>query len=78
MVAAVDQMKCGGCLLCTEVCPFKAIDTQVTRDGRTVAVVNESLCKACGLCVAVCRFGAANMKGFSQQQLVAEVASLWQ
>ncbi len=78
MVANVDQMKCGGCLLCTKVCPFKAIDTQVLRDGRTVAVVNESLCKGCGLCVAACRFGAANLRGFTQQQLLAEVTSLWQ
>jgi heterodisulfide reductase subunit A len=78
MVASVDQMKCGGCLLCTKVCPFKAIDTQVLRDGRTVAVVNESLCKGCGLCVASCRFGAANLRGFTQQQLLAEVTSLWQ
>jgi heterodisulfide reductase subunit A len=78
MVAMIDQMKCGGCLLCTKVCPFKAIDTQVLRDGRTVAVVNESLCKGCGLCVASCRFGAANLRGFTQQQLLAEVTSLWQ
>ncbi len=77
LVAAVDQLKCGGCLLCVKVCPFKAIDTQVLRDGRTVAVVNESLCKGCGLCVASCRFGAANLRGFSQQQLLAEVTSLW-
>ena len=73
MVAAVDQVKCSGCLMCTKVCPFKAIDTKVLRDGRTVAVVNESLCKGCGLCVATCRFGAANLRGFTQQQLLAEL-----
>jgi len=77
LVASIDQLKCGGCLLCVDVCPFNAIDTQVLRDGRTVAVVNESLCKGCGLCVASCRFGAANLRGFSQQQLLAEVTSLW-
>ncbi len=73
MVAAVDQVKCSGCLMCTKVCPFKAIDTKVLKDGRTVAVVNESLCKGCGLCVATCRFGAANLRGFTQQQLLAEL-----
>jgi heterodisulfide reductase subunit A len=36
-------------------------------------VVNESLCKGCGLCVAGCRFGAANLRGFTQQQLLAEL-----
>lgn len=73
MVAAVDQVKCSGCLMCTKVCPFKAIDTKVLKDGRTVAVVNESLCKGCGLCVSTCRFGAANLRGFTQQQLLAEL-----
>jgi len=76
MVAAVDQVKCSGCLMCTKVCPFKAIDTKVLRDGRTVAVVNESLCKGCGLCVSTCRFGAANLRGFTQQQLLAELEQI--
>jgi heterodisulfide reductase subunit A len=78
MVSTIDVMKCSGCLLCQTVCPFSAIDSQVLRDGRTVSVVNESLCKGCGLCVAACRFGAANLRGFTQQQLLAEVTSLWQ
>jgi len=76
MTATVDGMRCIGCLLCIEVCPFSAIDSQITADGRTVAVVNESLCKGCGLCVATCRPGAANLRGFTQQQLLAEVMAL--
>ena len=78
MVSTIDQVKCSGCLLCQAVCPFSAIDSQKTRDGRTVSVVNETVCKGCGLCVAACRFGAANLRGFTQQQLLAEVVSLWQ
>lgn len=78
MVAAIDPAKCSGCLLCVELCPFNAIEPGTTRDGRIVAVVNESLCKGCGLCTAGCRCGAANLRGFTQQQLLAEVASLWQ
>ncbi len=77
MIATADPMRCTGCLLCAEVCPFSAIDSQLTRDGRTIAVVNESLCKGCGLCVATCRCGAANLRGFTQQQLLAEVTALW-
>ena len=78
MVSSIDPAKCSGCLLCQEVCPFSAIESQKLRDGRTVSVTNESLCKGCGLCVAACRFGAANLRGFTQQQLLAEVVSLWQ
>jgi len=77
MVSAIDQAKCSGCLLCPKICPFKAIDTKVLRDGRTVAAVNESLCKGCGLCVAACRFGAANLRGFTQQQLLAELQGVF-
>ena len=78
MVAVIDAMKCTGCMLCATICPFNAIDSQTTRDGRIMAVVNESLCKGCGLCTAACRPGAANLRGFTQQQLLAEVTSLWQ
>jgi heterodisulfide reductase subunit A len=78
MVSSIDAMKCSGCLMCQTLCPFGAIDSQVLRDGRTVSVVNESVCKGCGLCVAGCRFGAANLRGFTQQQLLAELVSLWQ
>ena len=78
MVSQVDSMKCAGCLLCMEVCPFSAIESQTLKDGRTVASVNESLCKGCGLCVATCRSGNVNLRGFTLQQLLAEVNSLWQ
>jgi len=78
MVSTIDAMKCTGCLLCQTVCPFGAIDTLVLKDGRTVSVVNESLCKGCGVCAAACVCGAANLRGFTQEQLLAEVTSLWQ
>ncbi|MBI4302517.1 MAG: CoB--CoM heterodisulfide reductase iron-sulfur subunit A family protein [Chloroflexi bacterium] len=77
MVAIVDPLRCTGCFACQRACAFNAIDSQVTRDGKTIAVVNESLCKGCGLCVSACRGVAMNLKGFSQQQLLAEVNALW-
>jgi heterodisulfide reductase subunit A len=42
-----------------------------------VATVNEALCKGCGLCVAACRPKAINLRGFTNQQLLAEVKALW-
>ncbi len=77
-VAAVDSIKCVGCLLCADVCPFNAMESQVLRDGRTVAVVNESVCKGCGLCVSACRSQVVGLRGFSPQQVLAEVMALWQ
>ncbi len=78
MTAAVDALRCTGCMLCSQVCPFKAIGPQTLRDGRVVASVNEGLCKGCGLCAATCRSKAIDLRGFTNQQLFAEVASLWQ
>jgi len=76
LTALVDQMKCVGCFACKEVCPFNAIEEQVTRDGRTISSVNESLCKGCGLCIVACRPGAINLRGFTNQQLLSEVLTL--
>ncbi len=77
MTALVDPLKCVGCLVCVEVCPFNAAEAQLARDGRTIAAINEGLCKGCGLCVAACRPGAINLRGFTDQQLLAEVTELW-
>ncbi len=76
LTAIVDQMKCVGCFACREVCPFNAIEEQVTRDNRTISSINESLCKGCGLCVVACRPGAINLRGFTSQQLLSEVLTL--
>ena len=76
LTAIVDPMKCVGCFACKEVCPFNAIEEQVTRDNRTIASINESLCKGCGLCVVACRPGAINLRGFTSQQLLSEVLTL--
>ncbi|MGQ9546474.1 MAG: FAD-dependent oxidoreductase [Dehalococcoidia bacterium] len=76
MTSIVDNARCTGCLLCRQVCPFQAIEPQVLRDGRTVASVNESLCKGCGICVVACRPGAIKLRGFADQQILAEVMSL--
>jgi len=76
MTSIVDIARCTGCLLCRQVCPFQAIEAETLRDGRTVASINESLCKGCGICVAVCRPGAIKLRGFSDQQILAEVMAL--
>jgi len=76
MTSSVDIVRCSGCLLCRQVCPFKAVEAETLRDGRTVASINESLCKGCGICVTACRPGAIKLRGFSDQQLLAEVMAL--
>ncbi len=77
LIAVVNQARCIGCLLCVTICPFKAVDYQTTQDGRLIAATNESLCKGCGLCIAACRPKAIDLRGFTNQQILDEVAGLW-
>ncbi len=83
MVSIVDESKCSGCLLCKPICPYKAIDGKkiTERVGgkvleRVVATVNSGLCHGCGACTVACRPGALNLKGFSNEQILAEVEAL--
>ena len=75
-VPQILETRCVGCGLCTEVCPFHAIELVERRPFETVAELNETLCKGCGLCVAACRGKAISLRGFSDQQLLAEMDAL--
>jgi heterodisulfide reductase subunit A2 len=68
-VAFVDQKKCVGCGVCWTGCPFQAI----TQDAKGFAAINEALCKGCGNCATSCRSGAANLRGFSNQDVMAQI-----
>ncbi|MBN2060078.1 MAG: CoB--CoM heterodisulfide reductase iron-sulfur subunit A family protein, partial [Deltaproteobacteria bacterium] len=68
-VSYVDQRKCVGCGVCWTICPYKAID----QDEKGLAIVNEALCKGCGACVSSCRSGAPNLRGFSNQDVMAQI-----
>jgi heterodisulfide reductase subunit A len=83
MVSEVDINKCSGCGLCVPICPYNAITLgEIQERGhhgpikRSVAQINSSLCQGCGACVPACRSVALNTKGFTDEQLVAEVDAL--
>jgi heterodisulfide reductase subunit A len=83
MVSEVDIDKCSGCGLCVPICPYNAITLEEIQERghhgpitRDVAVVNSSLCQGCGACVPACRTFALNTKGFTNDQLVAEVDAI--
>ncbi|AGL01084.1 CoB--CoM heterodisulfide reductase iron-sulfur subunit A family protein [Desulfoscipio gibsoniae] len=83
MIARVNESLCQGCLLCRDVCPFKAIEmkaitgpAQGRTTQKTVAQVNNGLCQGCGSCAASCRSGAIDLQGFSNEQIESAIQTL--
>ena len=82
--AKCNERICSGCLMCTNVCPYKAISgvkkTVINLDGarveRVVAEVNPALCQGCGACTVACPSTAMDLQGFTNDQIMAEVDAL--
>lgn len=81
--ALVNQAECSGCMYCEAVCPYSAINQVEIEERyhggtlkRTVAEVNPALCQGCGSCTVICRSGSINLKGFSNEQILAEVDAI--
>ena len=82
--AEPNEMMCNGCSSCEKVCPYGAItyaDKEFRGPNRTtlirrVAQVNPAVCQGCGACTGACPSGARDLKGFSNQQIMAEVDAI--
>ncbi|NPV53173.1 MAG: CoB--CoM heterodisulfide reductase iron-sulfur subunit A family protein [Firmicutes bacterium] len=66
----INKARCSGCGMCVEVCQYKAIELD---SKERVARINAALCKGCGACAATCRCGAVTLKGFTDEEILAEV-----
>jgi heterodisulfide reductase subunit A2 len=71
--ATVDEVKCSGCRICNNLCPFNAISFI---DNLAVTRINPALCQGCGTCVAACPAGAISGTGFSNEQILAQIDGL--
>jgi len=80
--ALVDEKNCTGCGICTEVCPYNAINAGNAENSPgderalNITCVNTALCQGCGGCAAACPSGAMDLQGFSHKQVLAEVDAL--
>ncbi|MBL6967931.1 MAG: CoB--CoM heterodisulfide reductase iron-sulfur subunit A family protein [Desulfobacteraceae bacterium] len=76
-ISEVSPLKCSACGRCVNICPFGAIDWTELKSSpkeiREVAAVNPAECKGCGLCVASCLSGAVQLKGFTDEEVLAMV-----
>ena len=71
--AEIITEKCSGCRICNNLCPYSAISF-IEVDKKST--INEMLCKGCGTCVAACPSSAITGKGFSDQQILAELEGI--
>ncbi|MBE7038288.1 MAG: CoB--CoM heterodisulfide reductase iron-sulfur subunit A family protein [Ruminococcaceae bacterium] len=83
-IANANELMCNGCSSCEKVCPYGAI-TYVEKEFRMpdrttmirrVASVNEAVCQGCGACTVACPSGAMDLKGFTSEQIIAEVDAI--
>lgn len=80
-IAVVNEMTCTGCFDCERVCPYNAIERKEIRDRRgtllkVVSSVNPGLCEGCGACVAACRNKSIELRGFSDEQVFAQLSAV--
>lgn len=77
-IAEVMPSVCSSCGVCTSICPYSAPSfiEQTAKFNPGKAQINPVLCKGCGLCVASCRSGAMKLKGFDNDQILAQIFAL--
>ena len=73
LIAAVDPRSCAGCGTCEEECPYQAITMVTGTAGKAIAQVQTAACKGCGVCAGACPTAAADLLGFSEPVLTAQV-----
>jgi heterodisulfide reductase subunit A len=71
--AYVLKERCMACGLCEINCPYSAIAVDAAEG---VAVVNQVLCKGCGVCTASCRMNAADLNGFNNEEVLAQIQAM--
>ncbi len=77
LVAYVDPDKCEWCGLCSEACPYEAIEKSTDEQrGKEIATVAGILCKGCGGCVPVCPTDAIQVKGYEDQTIMDAIDAL--
>jgi len=71
-VLRLNADHCGGCRICTTICPYEAISIS---PGATTAKIDLEKCQACGLCYSACPAGAIESAYYDFASLAHNVQS---
>ena len=77
-ISSVIDKNCDGCAYCIDPCPYDALALiEYMRDGaiKKTVELNESACKGCGTCQATCPKQGILVKGFTLEQISAQVGA---
>jgi len=80
-ISHVVDEKCDGCAYCVDPCPYKAItliEYAWANSVKKTVDVNESICKGCGTCMATCPKNGIFVKGFTLEQIGAQIEAALQ
>jgi heterodisulfide reductase subunit A len=75
-ISEVVDASCDGCAYCVDTCPFKAITLlEYMWQGTVKKIVetNEAMCKGCGCCQATCPKKGIFIRGFTLEQIEAQI-----
>ena len=75
IVSVVEEAKCIGCGICASLCPFASIEMIKDEDGKRKARTISASCKACGICSSHCPSFAIMMGGFTNEQIIDQIAA---
>jgi heterodisulfide reductase subunit A-like polyferredoxin len=75
-ISQVVDESCDGCAYCVDTCPFKSItlvEYMWLGSIKKVVETNESTCKGCGCCQATCPKNGIFIRGFTLDQIRAQI-----
>ncbi len=75
-ISEVVDERCDGCAYCVDTCPYQAItlvEYMSSGNVKRVVEVDETTCKGCGCCQATCPKNGIFIRGFTLEQIEAQV-----
>ena len=75
-ISQVVDESCDGCAYCVDTCPYKAItllEYKWQGSIKKVVETNDSTCKGCGCCQATCPKNGIFIRGFTLDQIEAQI-----